>query len=507
MKKKRFLFFAIILIFVFNIVYAGGVTYLNTDWPGTDYSDKHLKVLSLEMILDNRTFYTLYTDGTVEYYELTSSKEEINKSTYSISYEDVCNINQPFLNRVRKDEYDPVSLDIPINIKYYSEEGIELFNTNSFNDYDEADALEIMLDKNPYFTRNEKQAIKLKDVQNTKYEEAVMELVSKKIISGFEDGTYRPNEYVTRGQLAKMLIIALNIDMDYSAYEKGMKYLLTDIENHWAYPYIKVGVENGIINGYDDNTFRPDNNVTYAEALTMMIRALKLENKMNEKIWPDSYIKEAYNLGLLINVDVIGDDYNRPINRGETAISIYNMRRYNIDIYRNRSLKPIAEMVEGLTKIPSGETLKLSNQLRDESNFQIVTQNSIYNSCIKKGMHILISNKDKNSGVTYMFFDLSLDDSNEFNQYGGFAYHRLRNHATEFGYEVIEYGNSLVSEFDNVSYPQKAILKYDNYYEIINVNRNLIKDKNAEFVVDANEFGNFLAFVINNNEDIKVLDE
>ena len=43
-------------------------------------------------------------------------------------------------------------------------------------------------------------------------------------------------------------------------------------------------------------------------------------------------------------------------------------------------------------------------------------------------------------------------------------------------------------------------------YKIFNVTRNLIKNPNAEFVVDANEFGNFLAFVINNNSDIRVLD-
>ncbi len=502
--KKIIFGIIIFLILMITNVFAGGVTFLNTDFEGTDYSNKHLKVLSLEMILDNRVFYTLYTDGIVEYYELIDNKEEINRSTYNLSYEDVCSINQPFLNRVREDEYMPITLEIPINIKYYSEEGIELFNTISLNDSAEARALEVMIEKNPYYIKKEKQNIKLQDIQNTKYEKAVYELVSSEIVNGFEDGTYRPNEYVTRAQLAKMLTIALRINVDYSAYEKGGQFLLTDIENHWAYPYIKVGVENGIINGYDDKTFRPDNKVTYAESLTMMIRALGLENKMDEKIWPDSYTNEAYRIGLLINVDVNENDFNSAINRGETAIAIYNMINY--DLHRDRFIEPIEEITEDLIEIPSGEVFKLSNQLKNKEYFQLATQGNFYNACLKKDSHILINNKDENNGVTYMIFDLSFDGTNGFNQYGGFAYHYLRDHASEFGYEIIEYDNTLISEFNNILYPQKAVLKYNNYYKIFNVTRNLIKDPNAEFVVDANEFGNFLAFVINNNSDIKVLD-
>ena len=57
--KKIIFGIIIILILLITNVFAGGVTFLNTDFEGTDYSNKHLKVLSLEMILDNRVFYKL----------------------------------------------------------------------------------------------------------------------------------------------------------------------------------------------------------------------------------------------------------------------------------------------------------------------------------------------------------------------------------------------------------------------------------------------------------------
>lgn len=161
---------------------------------------------------------------------------------------------------------------------------------------------------------------KLTDIAGTKYEEAVKSLVELKVVNGFEDNTFRPTENVTRAQFAKMLVEALHLEAKADAAE----LTFTDLSDaHWAYNYIKTAVDNGIINGYPDNTFKPDNSVTYAESMAMILRAMKLEETMADKSWPMGYINEAKDAGLLESVDY--SEPNVPANRGETAISLYNM--------------------------------------------------------------------------------------------------------------------------------------------------------------------------------------
>ena len=158
------------------------------------------------------------------------------------------------------------------------------------------------------------------DVAGTKYENAIEKLVDLGIINGFEDNTFRPADNVTRAQLAKMLVEAHKLK---SSNNLPLSNFFDVTDAHWAYNYIKIAVDNAIINGYEDGSFKPDNNVTYAELMTMILRAMKLEEKMTDKTWPSGYINEATKVGLLDSVEYSSP--NIQANRGETAISLYNM--------------------------------------------------------------------------------------------------------------------------------------------------------------------------------------
>lgn len=158
------------------------------------------------------------------------------------------------------------------------------------------------------------------DVIGTKYEDAVKNLVELGIINGFEDNTFRPTNNVTRAQFAKMLVEALQLNSNSSSTSTSFSDV-TDA--HWAHNYIKIAVENSVINGYPDGTFKPDKSVTYVESMAMILRAMGLESKMSDKSWPLGYINEARQIGLLDDVDYT--EPNVPANRGETAISLFNM--------------------------------------------------------------------------------------------------------------------------------------------------------------------------------------
>ena len=91
------------------------------------------------------------------------------------------------------------------------------------------------------------------------------------IINGYEDGTYKPDQYVTRVELAKMIAMAEQLALD--AAESSFSDVSAD---HWGLQYIEACVEAGIVNGYTNGTFLPANNVTRAEAAAMIARALGL---------------------------------------------------------------------------------------------------------------------------------------------------------------------------------------------------------------------------------------
>ena len=69
---------------------------------------------------------------------------------------------------------------------------------------------------------------------------------------------------------------------------------------HWAAPYVRVGVTNGIISGYPDATFRPEDTVLYEEAVTMMLRVLGYTNADFGVSWPSGQIGLADNLDMTI---------------------------------------------------------------------------------------------------------------------------------------------------------------------------------------------------------------
>lgn len=99
--------------------------------------------------------------------------------------------------------------------------------------------------------------------------EAIRNLIGKNIITGYEDGTFRPKNNITRAEFATLVH---NIFSDEGKLEPTTKSL-SDLSGHWAKEYIEKLAGNEIINGYEDGTFRPQNNITRAEAAAIIALA------------------------------------------------------------------------------------------------------------------------------------------------------------------------------------------------------------------------------------------
>ncbi|MEA4824311.1 MAG: S-layer homology domain-containing protein, partial [Clostridiaceae bacterium] len=106
---------------------------------------------------------------------------------------------------------------------------------------------------------------------------AISTLASIGIVTGYEDGTFRPNAMITRAELAA--IIARFAELEGSA-----QFVFTDINGHWAEASILLAASNGWITGYENGTFRPNLAITRAETVTMINRVLDRLPKNKEAL-------------------------------------------------------------------------------------------------------------------------------------------------------------------------------------------------------------------------------
>lgn len=106
------------------------------------------------------------------------------------------------------------------------------------------------------------------------------------IVSGYEDGSFRPGNTITREEFAAMIC-------RFMKYDTGAGEAFSDVPSgHWAAPYIAAMKANGIIGGYEDGSFGLGRNITRAEAIAMINRALGRvpnEGKVNAYISSNGY--------------------------------------------------------------------------------------------------------------------------------------------------------------------------------------------------------------------------
>ncbi|MCR4428687.1 MAG: S-layer homology domain-containing protein [Caldiserica bacterium] len=88
-------------------------------------------------------------------------------------------------------------------------------------------------------------------------------------IQGYPDGTFRPEKPITRAEIAAILTRIMGLNPQTAANPN-----FADVQStHWAFGYISAVVEAGIMQGYPDHTFHPDQSITRAELATVMVRA------------------------------------------------------------------------------------------------------------------------------------------------------------------------------------------------------------------------------------------
>lgn len=169
---------------------------------------------------------------------------------------------------------------------------------------------------------------------NHKYSKAIGFLKEKGIIKGYADQTFRPEKSLTRAEFTKIVVLGTN-----QQFEKAKKAPFPDVAlGEWYTDYVAYCVSLGIINGYTDGTFKPNQEITKVEALKILgelvgwdTKSPDLKNIKNPysdidlKSWYGPYVAYAISKNLLDDNGATMSP-NTPITRGQ--ISEYIFRDY-----------------------------------------------------------------------------------------------------------------------------------------------------------------------------------
>ncbi len=175
-------------------------------------------------------------------------------------------------------------------------------------------------------------ALEFPDVsKDDKNQQAIDVLSSLGIIKGYDDGQFKPEKTVTRAEITSLIVRMLGMS---SINTSVVDSPYTDVPgNHWAVSDIKTANSMGIIKGYGDGTFGPEDEVTYEQAVKMIVAmlgyepsAMKKGGYTEENGWPNGdwasgYMQEARDLSILKNSEMI---QTAPAPRKIIAQVLYN---------------------------------------------------------------------------------------------------------------------------------------------------------------------------------------
>jgi len=171
---------------------------------------------------------------------------------------------------------------------------------------------------------------------DSSYAEAVEKLVLSGIINGYADNTFRPENGITRAEMCKMI----NLTFNYIDYDKAEGFPDVSPED-WFSPYVLAAQQAGYIEGYEDGSFRPNNNITRQEVCVIINRILKpMDLGLNVTITDEvsDWAKEAVTL-VVMNMMM-------PLEENNTFRAKENIKRYELASLLSRF---VVQPVEPLT--------------------------------------------------------------------------------------------------------------------------------------------------------------
>ncbi|MDF9406766.1 MAG: Cellulosome-anchoring protein precursor [Pelotomaculum sp. PtaB.Bin013] len=178
------------------------------------------------------------------------------------------------------------------------------------------------------------------------------------VIAGFPDGTFRPGENITRAQAAKVLVLAGGLTATSSSSEK---YFADMDENHWAYGMIQSAAGAGLLMGYPDGNFRPEQPVSRAELATLLLRfgnTPRVNVELPELADMNATHWAAYPVGVVLKAGLLGlsgkDAFapEEPATRSDMARGLALIKTLSPDLRKVQLAGKLAVKKNGVFLLP-----------------------------------------------------------------------------------------------------------------------------------------------------------
>lgn len=203
-------------------------------------------------------------------------------------------------------------------------------------------------------------------------------VIDKKLVEGYEDGNYGLDKNIKRSEITRLLVLA-NGNEELAKQLQGSMKIYSDVDTkHWANGVITVGTTvpsdaNGIamLAGYPDGSFKPENDVTYAELAKMLVVLAKKDltaDMVKNAKWASSWMTWAAELGILDDVTVV--DSNKAANRADAFTMVYNAL-YKMAEFKRVPANETRGIISNFTKdvLTLNQDSKMEYKITDETVF------------------------------------------------------------------------------------------------------------------------------------------
>ena len=191
-------------------------------------------------------------------------------------------------------------------------------------------------------------AVSYTDIAGHKDEAYITEYSSYGLVSGYPDGSFLPDAYITRAEVTALIS---KLELPAVSQNSGT---FSDVPSYeWYYDIIHDAVKSGLVSGYEDNTFQPQKNITRFEAISIVSRMVNSSNANYVQLpyadrdsiptWVNDAVRNLYAVGIIGSYDGNAISGNMPITRAEMVRMLDKMMRtYDFDTDEIKVEKKVA---------------------------------------------------------------------------------------------------------------------------------------------------------------------
>lgn len=188
------------------------------------------------------------------------------------------------------------------------------------------------------------------DIADGELSLAAATLTSLGVVNGYPDGGFHPNDSLDRGQFCKLAALAGGYGDQLAA--TAYQTVFDDVPaNHWASRYINLACSLGLVSGYGNGSFGPDDPVTLGQAAKVLLGLLGYTTEDVGPFFPEDYLTRAAALGLTEGMALA----DAPLTRGDAALLLYRLLRLQTKEGKDFYARLGQSVVEDVVLLDAGE--------------------------------------------------------------------------------------------------------------------------------------------------------